>query len=229
MLKKNNRGFTPLEKVQTVRKRSSLTGFTLVETMVVLGISSFIIAAMYGTLATGRRSWLVGEALLRVHQEARLGLGKIVRDLRLASSAWVSANNRIVRFNGPIDANSDGFLDLIPGTSTIVYGADDLGDFDVDGVFWEASWNIEYEIDAVNNQIIRRVLTDTGAQASQKLVVRNINPDSAFTFFQTETGGTGIANAAVIINLTTQINTVEGVTISPPLQVTLRNRVNLRN
>ena len=210
----------------TTKKKNG--GFTLVEVLVVLGIFTLITAAIYGILAAGRRSWLVGEASLTTQQEARLGLDKITRELRPSTPArvTVAAGNNTVRFDIPIDADGDGFLDIIPGTSVIVYGADDLDDSDSDGALWEQGWQIEYQIDAVNGQIIRRVLDGAAAVVNQRIVVNNINP--LLTNFQTDSGGT-VPVEVVNINLTTEINTIQGRPINPPIQTTLRTTVNLRN
>lgn len=217
MLKKN-KSHSRENLVQA--NKLQVKGFTLLEVMVVVGISAFIMAVMYGTLTTARRSWLTADALITVRQDAQLGLDNMVRELRLASFATVSADNRTVNFRTPIDADGDGFVDLIPSTSTVIYGAEN-----------NAGWSIEYQIDTVNNQIIRRVLNNgiPPVVVSQRILTRHINPGVSLTFFQTETGGSGVANEAVIIGLTTQIDTIEGRTIAPPLRTTLTTRVNLRN
>ena len=210
-------------------------GFSLVEVMVVIGISSFILSATYGVLNISRRSWLTGESLLTVQQDARIGLERIRKDVRASSAVTVSVDKRRITFNVPIDADNNGFLDVVAGTNTTVYGADDSSDFDGDGVFFEAGWNIEYQIDADNRQIFRRVLTNGGLEASRALVVRSINVDidtvenKPFTYFETDTGATGITNSGIIIRLTTRNDSVDGVAVNPPSQYTLKTRVNLRN
>ena len=203
-------------------------GFILAELLVVIGIFTLITAAIYGLLAAGRRSWLVGEASLITQQEARLGLDRITRELRLSTPAHVTvaADNNTVRFDIPFDADGDGFLDIIPGTSLIVYGADDLGDFDGDGAVWEQDWQIEYQIDVDNGQISRRVLDSAGALANQRVVVNKINP--LLTNFQTDSGGL-IPDEAVNIDLTTEVNTIRGRPVNPPIQMTLKATVKLRN
>jgi prepilin-type N-terminal cleavage/methylation domain-containing protein len=229
-MERKNRGFTPLETIGRQKKdKRSLTGFTLLEIMIAVGIFSFMSIAMYGVLATARRSWLTGEALLTAKENAQGGLDKIIGELRLASLATVGADNRTVAFSIPFDADEDGSLDLIAGTSSLVYGADDPQDFNNNGILWESGWRIEYQIDTVNNQIIRRVLDNTSAVADQRMVAERINPASTLTFFQTETGGSGVTSEAVIISLTTRINTIQGMTINPSLQTTVKSRVELRN
>lgn len=209
-------------------------GFTIVELMVVVGISAFIWVAVYGILATARSSWLIEDALLILQQEARIGLDNMIRELQQASSVNV-IDNSTVRFNIPIDADGDGFIDLIAGTSTIIYGADDFGDFDGDGILYERDWNIEYQRDTVNNQIIRRIVTPDGTVVNQRVVARNICPSDKHNYFcaysfQTKTCEAGKTTLdAVNIKLTTEIDEIRGVKISSPLRVSLMASVNLRN
>lgn len=204
-------------------------GFSLVEVMVVIGISSFILSATYGVLNVSRRSWLTGEASLSLQQNARMALDRLRRDLRMASAATVDVEKRVLTFNVPIDADNDGYLDVLAGTNTTIYGADDPDDFDNDGILYEAGWNIGYQIVPAGKQIIRRVLTDTGAEANRRVVANNIQPGMAHTNFETETGGTGVTNTAVIITITIMVDSIEGSQINPPMKFSLKTRVNLRN
>lgn len=199
------------------------------ELMVVMGISTFIMTATYGVFNVSRRSWTTGEALLTVQQDARIALDRMRRDLRLASAATVDVEKRVLTFNVPIDADNDGFLDVVAGTQTVIYGADDPEDFDGDGVLWERGWNVEYQIVTLDKQIIRRVLTDTGLEANRRVIANNTQPGMANTSFETETGGTGVTNTSILITLTITADSVEGTPINPPIRFTLKTRVNLRN
>lgn len=197
-----------------VKKNS---GFTFVETMVVVSIFSFISAAMYMVLATARNSWLSGEALVVEQENIRIGLENVVNQMRLAGFATIDADARGVIFSVPVDTDADGFVNLATGTILPVYGADG-----------HINWAIKYQIDTATNTLVR-ILLDGDTEVARRVVARNINPDNTLSFFQSETGGTGVANEAVIISLTTQVNEIQGRTISPPLVTTLITRVNLRN
>ena len=91
---KKRQGFTPLEKAvdlnrrsvpfkadggikppsaQTVRERSSLTGFTLVEAMVTVVLFTIILGVCFMLLLSGTDSWHVNGVLLEVKQELRKG------------------------------------------------------------------------------------------------------------------------------------------------------------
>ncbi|MFH1129006.1 MAG: prepilin-type N-terminal cleavage/methylation domain-containing protein [Candidatus Omnitrophota bacterium] len=192
-------------------------GFTLVETMVVIGIFSFLFAAMYMVLATARNSWLIGEALVE-QANSRIGLEYIVNEVRLAGFATIDADTRGIRFSIPVDTDGDGFINLILGTTVAQYGADG-----------QSGWAIKYQIDTDREELVRILLDGAGNEAARRTVARNINPNPTLSFFRTETGGTGVANEAVIISLTTQVDQIQGRTISPPLATTLMTRVNLRN
>ena len=85
-------------------------------------------------------------------------------------------------------------------------------------------------------QLIRRVLTNGGTEASRLVVVRSVNVDidpvenKPFTYFETEKSPwVGVTNKAVIIRLTARNDSIDGVAVNPPSQYTLKTRVNLRN
>lgn len=208
-------------------------GFTLIEVLVVVGISTLILATTYAALNISRRTWLTGDALLSINSEARQGLEKMLKELRLATSGTVDTEKKSIRFSIPIDADGDGFIDVLAGTSTIVYGADDHDDFDGDGVFWEAGWKIEYLVDPAEKQIIRRVLNAADVEVSKKVIVRNIKAAPPFTYFATIGAGgiegTGTVNDKVRVGLTVEAKSVEGFTLNPPMRLRVKTQVNLRN
>jgi len=206
-----------------LKKKNS--GFTVLEVLTAVGIFAFITLAVYGTLTTGRKACLIGEALVTVQESARIALAKITRELHQSAASQVLVGNNSVSFDIPIDADGDGSIDIVPGSSLIAYGADDTGDADGDGIFWEAGWRIEFLIDANNQQIIRRVLDNAGNEITRQVTASDITG----LVFQTETGGIGVPNEAVIVGITSQVNNIQGRAIVPPTQITLNTRVKLRN
>lgn len=196
------------------------TGFTVIEIMIAAAIFTFIVSALYGTLATGRRSWLTGEALVTAQEQARIAMERVANELRHSNHihVTVAADNMSVRFDVPADTDGDGFLDFIAGTSSIVFGAEDT-----------ANWEIEYQIDANNERLLRRVYNAAGDPQPATIVAQDI--DATNCSFQTESGGTGMPQEAVIITLATEVDSVQGwgTSLTPPIQTTLRTRVNLRN
>jgi Tfp pilus assembly protein PilW len=196
-------------------------GFTLMEAIVVASILTFIIIAMYGMVTTGRRSWLIGESLVGAQQSARNALERITSELRNSAASHVRITNTLfadaidsIRFDIPIDADGNGFIDLVPGSSMLVYGVENNPD-----------WEIEFQLDAGSRQIIRRVLDQAGVEQSRQIVANNIRALN----IQNETGGTEVPQQAVNISLTATIDTIQGRTINLPIEVTLNTRVNLRN
>lgn len=70
-------------------------GLTLIEIIIVVALFSILLAAVFTALATARTSWKSGGSQLSVQQEARRGLGSMVRELRqarLSTIAGVPAN-----------------------------------------------------------------------------------------------------------------------------------------
>jgi type II secretory pathway pseudopilin PulG len=212
-------------------------GITLIELMVVMGVCSFITIVIVGTLAIGGRSWVTGEAMIISQQDARIAIEKIASEVREADFVTIGPAAEWIKFSIPIDADQDGFIDLVPGTDLIAYGADDPDDFDTDGDYWELDWIIEYEIvtndakDPYDDQIIRKVLLDDGVTvAHQSVIARNINPDYNSTHFVAEDGGFAkTTEGAVIIRITTEVAHIQGQYLNPPMSTTLETRVNLRN
>ena len=84
------KSFAPLEKAYFIRKKlsnrvkghSSLTGFTLVEVMVAAAISSLMVAAVFGILIVGNKSWQLGSGLVSIQDNARKAVYYLSRDIR---------------------------------------------------------------------------------------------------------------------------------------------------
>ncbi len=215
-------------------------GFTLFEIIVVLGIFTFITLGLYGILSAGRRTWMTAEALVSAQEAARNSLDRITRQLHHSSASHVTVSNTLfgdavdaVSFDTPIDADGDGHLDMFSGTSVIIYGADDATDFNNDGELWEPNWEIEFQLDAANEQIVRRVLTnDTPpVEANRQIVANNILTLDIRTDRQPPypPNPVGTPSEAAIIAVTAQIDSIQGITINPPLEATLSTRADFRN
>jgi prepilin-type N-terminal cleavage/methylation domain-containing protein len=120
------KGFTPLEKVaaQTVRERSSLTGFTLLETLVVVAILSFVFAALIMVLSSGRTSWSQADSQIALQQDLRQAITEMVKDLGQSGQSQVSrpANSvayASISFNQSQGALSSGAINW--STSPITF------------------------------------------------------------------------------------------------------------
>ena len=70
-------------------------GFTLVESLVSMGILSFLLLVLYGVLHTGNMIYTNDTTLLEVQQHARNGMDRIVREVREASAHTITGGNQI--------------------------------------------------------------------------------------------------------------------------------------
>jgi prepilin-type N-terminal cleavage/methylation domain-containing protein len=108
---KNRLGFTPLEKAadfsrrlssdkadgglrhqsaQTVRERSSLTGFTLIELMIVLLLLSTVVMGLSSSMSSGRKAFYVADAQISIQDELQKAMRQITFDLRQSSPNKIS-------------------------------------------------------------------------------------------------------------------------------------------
>ncbi len=90
-------------------------GFTLMELLVVMSLFSIASVGFYQVMFSGARGSDVTRSLVRVSEEARLGLNRMVRDTREATELQVAANDSYrvwVNFDG------DGNRDESPPDST---------------------------------------------------------------------------------------------------------------
>jgi prepilin-type N-terminal cleavage/methylation domain-containing protein len=218
--------------MRTFTSRLGVRGFTLAEIIIATAILAFLTVAVYGIGTTGRRSWKIGEGVLESQQRARTAFVTMTNELRLAPNVILadSADSATATFSIPIDRDQDGNIDLIEGTSVVIYGAEDLEDYNNNGEVWEEGWKIEYQIDKVNGKLIRRILDGT-TERSRRILASNINSAlSYFSYFQAEVEYTeGTASQAININLTVDISSVEGQAITPPLRTALTGSITLRN
>lgn len=65
-------------------------GFTLLESMIALFISTVIVAALFITMSAGRRNWYEADAQLNLQQDLRRATITIMNDLRQSGSAQIS-------------------------------------------------------------------------------------------------------------------------------------------
>ena len=89
-------------------------GFTLVETLVAILVFSLISVGFYTTMFSGTQASETARRVVRVTEEARLGLNRMVRDVREADAIAFAGNNRfrvLINFNNDFevgDADGDG-------------------------------------------------------------------------------------------------------------------------
>ncbi|MGE0310381.1 MAG: PilW family protein [Lautropia sp.] len=68
--------------VPSARQRACSSGFSIVELMVSLALSSFVILAVVGIYSGSRESYSTQDEISRLHENVRIGVGLIERTLR---------------------------------------------------------------------------------------------------------------------------------------------------
>lgn len=93
----NNKFFFKRFKVkrQLPKGDLSLTGFTLVESLFVVALIATLLAAMYPYLSATHTSWQSADRRSEAIQNARIGIDKMVRELRQARSFTSIAANSV--------------------------------------------------------------------------------------------------------------------------------------
>ncbi len=121
----------------------SLSGFTLVELMVVSTIFVMVILTLFAGLVGGRRAWLVSEAHVDIHTQARKALNTMADALSQAAPGNVTITN--------ISANEDQIAFRTPVAYDDVAGT----------ITW--SDQMRYSLGGVNGQQVLLTNLNTGA------------------------------------------------------------------
>ena len=89
-----------------------MKAFTLVETMVTVLIFSFLIAAIFAVMNTGRLSWFTGDTSVELRQEiikAYMTMEREIRQTRPSQTdLTVNTTTNAVTFTLPVDLDADG-------------------------------------------------------------------------------------------------------------------------
>jgi prepilin-type N-terminal cleavage/methylation domain-containing protein len=88
--------------------RTNESGMTLVEILVAIAIFSVVSVGFYSVMLSGVRSSDTTESVVRISEEARLGLNRMVRDTREGDSLESAAPTS---YNVRVDFDEDGFYD----------------------------------------------------------------------------------------------------------------------
>lgn len=103
--------------------RTAERGFTLIELLVVLGLFSIAILGFYTVMFSGRKGATTTQNIATVSQEARLGLNRMVRDAREATTL---SGATATEFTIEIDFDGNGAFD--PAAYEVVtYAYDSAG------------------------------------------------------------------------------------------------------
>ena len=116
----------------------STRGFSLIEMLIAMGVSSLLVAAMMSLFSTQRRVYAIREQVAEMQQDARAGMDFMVREITMAgydptnnaAAGIVTAAAGTIRFT--MDLNGDGdTVDANEEVTYILYDADGDGDQDL--------------------------------------------------------------------------------------------------
>ena len=166
-------------------------GFTMVELMVVLAISSFMLLGIFGALLTGQAAWFSADASMELREGVRSAAEKISRELResgfdaaavyqvtIGDGTGVNGTDTL-RFSMPVLCNSAAILlnasgDIAYWGAPLTWGCTTSSCMDADNVCATVDYKyVQYEINA-SNQLIRKVLNPALAVVRQDIITPNM-------------------------------------------------------
>ncbi|RKY34047.1 MAG: hypothetical protein DRP78_07055 [Candidatus Omnitrophota bacterium] len=210
-------------------------GFTLIETIVSVGIYTIVIGTLFTAIVSQNRFFGESMAKIDLNSKARTGMSLFVKELRLASKDSLQINTLPVGdalsmqsdsglsivFQVPVDADGDGTV------------FDSLG-FVEWGAAGQLDWQIEYCVLTLNtvSYLVKRIWDNSASLQSQKIVCRDINVFFVQGRAWDEAGNSYINSLApelVDVTLMMQKDSVRGRILDNPLTLTLSNTVFMRN
>lgn len=171
-------------------------GFTLMELMMAIALSSILFYALSATLRGGNEQLDSAGLRMNIQESAREGLYRMIQEIRQSSPTRITlgAGGNSIQFRVPDPANSTN-ADYTPN--------------------WGSSRNISYTLGGINNrQVIR-----TDAATAQTQVVANDVVTLNFT-------GNGAAPTLVTATMSVQRTLSNGKVVpNPALQLTAQAKV----
>ncbi len=144
-----------------VSQKNNHRGFTLVEMVMVLAISTIVLAAMYSVFTIANKNFTTQNAAANVQQNLRSAIGLMARDIRLA---------------GLDPSGSDNFGITHASQAKIRFTMDsiDSGSGAFNGIVDEANWE-EITYDFQGNQIMQTLYeTVTTSTADTAALISNV-------------------------------------------------------
>ncbi len=198
-----------------IKKKS---GFTLVETLVVVFISVLILGAILTVSMVSRWSLQTGSVLLDLQQEASRGMDKMLEELYIAGQSTVTIDNpdkEFVTFQAP----------TIYSETETIYKADGTINWG-DGT--NTDYKIKYLVPSVGQtnagRLIRRVL-DGGDNTVSETILANAIETISFTGYDTGASIDYTQPNSLVISIAVSKTTLQGRSLRTELssQVTFRN------
>ena len=212
-------------KNRRVLLKNNLRGFTLVEMVLALAISSIVLAAIYSVFTIANKNFTTQNVAANVQQNLRSAIGLMSRDIRLA---------------GLDPAGSDNFGIAYASRTKIRFTMDsiDSGSGDFNGIVDEANFE-EITYDFQGSQVMQTLYeTVTASTADSAALISNIT-NLSFAYFDAENTDlidSGLSPPRVPDDKLADINTVQIlVTHQEPagrdemVSRTLTRRVECRN
>ena len=196
------------------KAHSVSSGFTLIEMLLVLAITTAVGAALFASFLIGKQSYLSADSYVQVQQEARRAIDVMDRELRSAQGTAVVTVNNPASIQFPIALGYD--LAAPCPTDSICWGARDQGNVN------QMNWTVRYRVNGT--QLVRELLNAAGGvQPGARVLANDI--DAAVTQFAYDAAANTVA-----ISLGVRINSAQlpgGSMSVAPNQLT--TRVKLRN
>ena len=204
--------------------KNNLRGFTLVEMVLALAISTIVLAAVYSVFTIANKNFTTQNVAANVQQNLRSAIRLMARDIRHA---------------GLDPSDSDNFGITYASQSKIRFTMDSIsGSGDFNGIVDEANWE-EITYDFQGNQVMQTLYeTVTTSTADTAALISNIT-NLNFAYFDadnTDLIDSGLSPPRVPDDKLAEIRTVEiEVTHQEPagrdemVSRTLKRRVECRN
>lgn len=201
----------------------SKTGFSLVELILAMGISTIILLAIYSVFSITSKNFTTQNAAASAQQSLRTAIGLMARDIRAAGL-------------DPIDTDNFGFEQANSTKLRITADSIDSGTGEFNGTVDETNFErVTYEFQG--NQIVQILYEGTGSENPAPLI-SNIN-NVQFAYLDADNNDLidyGLSPPQVPTDELTNIRTVEiQITIREPAGIdgsisrTLTRRVECRN
>jgi type II secretory pathway pseudopilin PulG len=201
----------------------SKTGFSLVELILAMGISTLILIAIYSVFTITSKNFTTQNATASAQQSLRVAIGLMARDIRAAGL-------------DPIDTDNFGFEHAAGTKIRITADSIDSGTGEFNGTVDETNFErITYEFQG--NQIVQTLYEGAASQNPAPLI-GNIN-NVQFTYLAADNSDLidyGLSPPQVpadeLINIRTveiQITIEQPAGINEPISRTLTRRVECRN
>ncbi|MBI2495977.1 MAG: hypothetical protein HYW10_05380 [Candidatus Omnitrophica bacterium] len=182
------------------RHRETAKGLTLIEILILVGISAFLFGALFVSFSIGQRSYTSSEANVQVQEAARRALNTMLDELRQAGGAITAAGSQ-VDFQLALGYNLSA--PCLPYSRC-------WGAFDQTGVR-QPGWSVRYRL--AGTQMIREVVDSAGLVQPGARVLANRISQVSFAYvggttntltiqLQAQYASTGLAGGSVTANPT---------------------------